>query len=431
MTVEPSRTMRPALLLAIFALAFALRLAVALWLPQESVWPDGSRYERVALHLLNGEGFGPLSENAGSVPTQVLLIAGVYSLFGQSYLALRVFFALLGACVCVLGALLATRHFGAKAGVVAGLGLSVYPYLVYLSALFEYPQTFFMLCIAAALLLYQRFAGTGSLRTLFGVGLSLGLAVLSVPTVLAFVLLFATLLLTRELRASAIRLAVLGSALLLVIGPWTARNYVAYGTPILVNIAGGFAFWAGNNDAYWKYGKPGVVPPCRPGYEDTVYCERIRSLEATVNARADTDTARVLEQDRLSWQYGIEYVRESPGRYLLMCLQRFARFWSPIPDATHAGEAHGGRWRDLVALASYTPVLMLAIGGLVATRERWRELLPLYLYIAALTAPYVFIFTATRYRLPIDFVLILFASAALDRLWRPSRPQQVRRRQDA
>ena len=65
-------------LIAVFLIALVLRAGVAIWLPKAVVWPDGHRYERVALNLIEREGFGDLGANAMSVPTQPLLIAAVY-----------------------------------------------------------------------------------------------------------------------------------------------------------------------------------------------------------------------------------------------------------------------------------------------------------------------------------------------------------------
>jgi hypothetical protein len=90
--------------------------------------------------------------------------------------------------------------------------------------------------------------------------------------------------------------------------------------------------------------------------------------------------------------------------------------WRPVPDAIHEAQEHGGEWRDAVAAATYTPVLLLAIVGIVATWGQRRLLLPIYVYIVTFIAPYAIFFPTTRYRMPIDFLLILFAAVALANL---------------
>ena len=126
--------------LLLFLVALSVRMAVALWLPPKSCGRTGFRYERVAINLLEGSGFGSLHEQQFSVPTQPMLIAAVVLVFGKSYLALRMFFAVIGAATVAVGFALAKRLFGMTPAVIAGCLLVMYPYLVYLSPLFEYPR---------------------------------------------------------------------------------------------------------------------------------------------------------------------------------------------------------------------------------------------------------------------------------------------------
>ncbi|MDB6088976.1 MAG: hypothetical protein JWN85_1760, partial [Gammaproteobacteria bacterium] len=124
----------------IFLIALAARAAIALHLPARVLWSDGNRYMHVADNLLQRGTFGNLRDNQYSVPVQPVLLAAVRLLMGTDFLALRLFFALLGAATCVAGYFLTKRLFGPLAALLAGACLAVYPPYVYLSALFEYPQ---------------------------------------------------------------------------------------------------------------------------------------------------------------------------------------------------------------------------------------------------------------------------------------------------
>ena len=106
--------------LSIFLLALIARAGMAWWTPDEIVWDDGHRYEKVALNLLAGEGFGGFEDNSRSVPTQPVLIAAIYSVFGRDYTILRLFFAGLGALTCVLASVLGAELFGRTVGILAG-----------------------------------------------------------------------------------------------------------------------------------------------------------------------------------------------------------------------------------------------------------------------------------------------------------------------
>src|SRR5450759_4179212 len=83
---------------------------------------------------------------------------------------------------------------------------------------------------------------------------------------------------------------------------------------------------------------------------------------------------------------------------------------------------HGSAARDWIAVLSYTPVLILALFGLALSRSAWRRFLPVYAYVAAFAAAYTVFLPTTRYRLPLDFFLIIFAAYTLRSLiWRHER----------
>ena len=82
------------------------------------------------------------------------------------------------------------------------------------------------------------------------------------------------------------------------------------------------------------------------------------------------------------------------------------------------GRAAGGVYRDLVSAIAYLPMLALACVGLImSARTRWRRLLPIYAFMAVFIAPFAVFLPTMRYRLPLDFLLILFASVPLAHLW--------------
>jgi uncharacterized membrane protein len=427
---ELGRTM-----LLVFLAALALRVTMAIWLPEQVIWPDGHRYERVALNLLEGRGFGDLVENHRSVPTQPLLIAAVYSLFGEkSYLALRLVMATIGALSCVVGYLLGRSLFGATAGVFAGLLLVAYPHLVYLSALFEYPQALGILLIATFLLLQLRFAENRKASTLFIASVLLGLAILTLPTLLIFAPVFVLLCLRRDAdwRRNLGFVVTACAGLTITVGLWTLRNYAEYDRLIVVNAASGTTFWAANNETYARWGKPDSVLTCTGPHGVTSYCRENRALQADLARRNLTPTERLLEHERASWEHGLRFIRESRGEFVGLMFTKFFRFWSPWPDAVHTGPAHGGSMRNAISAATYIPLLALACVGLfLSARECARRLVPIYLFMAVFIAPFTVFLPTMRYRMPIDFLLAIFAAVPLTRLWHLAAKRRIASRNHA
>ena len=409
------------LVLLIFSAAFILRLMMAFWLPQEVIWPDGKRYERVAINLIEGQGFGDLVDNRRSVPTQPLLIAAVYGIFGKSYLALRIVSAAIGAASCVLGSLLARQLFGSLAALFAGALLVAYPHLVYLSALFEYPQGLGILLMAGFLLSLLKFRRDERPAMLLLASISLGALVLTLPTVLLFVPIFALLVLNRDLKQSALRLAIIALGLGLTLGLWTVRNYSEYGRLMIVNAAGGANFWAANNETYAQYGKRAVIPACGPGNESTTYCHEHRAVQAQLRSLRIPRSEKVWEHERMAWKHGMQFVRESPSRFIRLSVKRFVQLWSPWPDAVHTGTPRGGSARDIISAMVYVPLALLALAGLVMSAKRHgRQLMPVYLFLIVFVIPLTIFLPTMRYRLPVDFLLAIFASVPLAHPWQVS-----------
>jgi 4-amino-4-deoxy-L-arabinose transferase-like glycosyltransferase len=387
---------------------------VAVWLPREIVWVDGERYVAVA-HLLEQHGFGGIVDNRLSVPTQPVLIAAIELLFGRSYLALRLFFAILGAATCIQCYLLAERLFDPTVAFIAGGLMAIYPYYVYLFALFEYPQPFFIFIMASVFLLLYRYLQSKRAGTLFFSGLCLGLGILSVPTALVFVPLLLVCLwiwigrLPQALRHGLILLV----AVAIPVGSWAVRNYLAYGEFVLINQSAGTNFWVANNKTYFDFGKSAVIPACGPGNEGQKYCTQVLALQKELREANLTEKEYIAADERAGWKFGWNFVRESPTRSVELSVRKVAEFWGPMPDASTAGNAYGGSARDWISIVSYTPILMLAIAGAFFLVRQARLLLPIYAYMFAFTAVYSVFLPTTRYRLPLDFFLILFAAYAL------------------
>jgi len=300
-------------------------------------------------------------------------------------------------------------------GSLAGVLLAIYPYYVYLFALFEYPQPFFIFIMGIAFLMLYRFVRTQRVPPLLVAGTCVGLGALSVPTALVFApALLLSLWLGRVpqiARVAALLLVAAG----LPVGAWALRNYVAYGELILVNQAAGTNFWAANNATYFKFGKSAVTPPCGPGNEHQQYCEQLQGLLARLRSSNLRPEQYIAAHEAAAWKAGWDFVSESPARSVMLSARKALEFWSPKPDAATGGRANGGAARDWIAILSYPPVLLLAIVGMMLSARQTRRLLPVYAYILTFTVVYAVFLPTTRYRLPLDFFLMIFAAYTLKR----------------
>jgi 4-amino-4-deoxy-L-arabinose transferase-like glycosyltransferase len=402
--------------LSIGMLALLPRAALALYLPAKIIWYDGARYMRVADNLLQTGGFGSLRDNMLSVPAQPVLLAALRLLFGTNFTALRLCFAVLGAVTCVVCYLLARRLFGTATALLAAVALALYPPYIYVSALFEYPQTPYILVMGCSFLLLLRYFERGGLGAIGACGLLLGVAIETVPTTQLFIPLVVLCALFVKRWSALPGVIVLCLCLALPVGAWTVRNYLAYGDPIMVNRAGGWAFWTANNETYFRYGKQAVVPPCENGNQDYEFCHDWTQIRRDLHEREGLTTEqRVRLEDQANWEKGKQFLLASPGRAATLAVRKFLQFWSPIPDAISNRDESSGA-TTWISILSYLPVLVLGCMGLLRSRRHWRELLPVYAYFAMFTAVFSVFLPTTRYRLPLDFFLVIFATYALTRM---------------
>jgi hypothetical protein len=93
---------------------------------------------------------------------------------------------------------------------------------------------------------------------------------------------------------------------------------------------------------------------------------------------------------------------------------------------------YGGRVRPLHERAIYTatfaPILVLAAVGAALRRHDVRRDAILWSVLATFVATHAIFFPATRYRTPMEFVLIFYAAVAIDVLigrWSPSAARRV------
>lgn len=409
-------------ILIIFLVAMALRVGFALTLPARVLWPDGERYEKVAMNLITDREFGSLKDNYRSVPTQPLLIAAVYAVFGKNYVALRLLFAVIGAVTCGLAYMLAKKLANPTVGLLTGLVLACYPHYIYISTLFEYPQAFFIFAMTLCFLGLLAFEESYRQWALFFAGLCFGVALLSAPTVLLF-LPFVFLWLALKLFPQARLITscfVLLLGVLLPVAPWAMRNYLAYGHVIIVNVAGGINFWVANNETYVTDGKAAVILGCWESYADSRFCKEY------VGARRRTKSLGPVESifatERIAWQQGFAFIQQDPGRFMKLAVLKFFDFWSPYPDAAYKKEGQYTTTRTFISFITYGSLLLIAIPGACLTLPHWRRFILVYSYIGAFTLAHMIFLPSLRYRLPLDLFLAFFAAYALDRVLRTRDP---------
>jgi hypothetical protein len=391
----------------ILVAAVLIRIPVALSMGDQVTELPGIQdqisYDALARSLLDGRGYS-FTHNwypftPANTPTAhwsfiyPLYLAGVYAVTGYHPLAARLLQgAVGGALLCFLVYKIGRRVVNEEIGLI-GAGLAgIYGYFIYYNVALM-TETFSIVLVLLTLYLSIELKENPTLMRWVWLGVSLGLSALIRQTALLFAP-FILIWLFIELRDRAIRwwlftlpfvIAILG------IFPWTLRNYRVYHEFLFLNSNAGYALYASNNPNLgtdWR-NELVVVP---------VPEELVGQNEA--------------ELDRSLTRKGLEYILMDPKRYLLLTANKtleYLRFW-PSSDSSKIS--------NLNRVLSFGLYLPFMIFGFFLSIPRWRSFMILYLFIFVHTSIHLLSWPATRYRLPVDAVMMLFAALALVELYR-------------
>ena len=331
-------------------------------------------------------------------PLYPVVLAIVYKLFGNgNYMAAYFLQAILGAVTVQIVFRLTENVFGLWTAILAAGIASLYPPLLFFGRLLMTDTLFIlllMITVSSALLSTKRAPGLSDLAT----GLFIGFGVLTRSVMLAILVLLivfhAWLTWQRKLSANrlAIRTFLLIVPVLLVITPWTVRNYRVHDTFILVSTKLGYNLYFYNypsND--YRFNERAVPFP-------------------------DVSNLQEPERERLLRSTGLHFIRSSPTTFAKFALLKFLDFWRPLPS-----EGNSSLLERVIALASFPPIAMLGLVGLfLASRSAVtivRDYAMLSLALLVLWLVQAMIFTGGfKARIAIEPTLIIFASYAVTRL---------------
>jgi hypothetical protein len=245
----------------------------------------------------------------------------------------------------------------------------------------------------------------GDARSAAGLGALISLAALTRSEALILLVILALpLVLTRQ-RRLACTAACLGAAAL-VLAPWTARNWVEFGRPVLISTNDG-TLLAGANCQLTYHG-------IDIGFWQIV-C--IPPQSTTNEALQDT-----------RWRAaGMHYIGDHVGRLPLVLLARVARTWDFFQPRRMVTYAEGRAVRaDQAGVAAYWLLLPFAVAGGVLIRRRRTDLLILATPIVLVTVQSLIGYGIPRFRHAAEITIVVLAGVAVTHLrdWR-RRPVQA------
>lgn len=343
-------------------------------------------------------------------PLYPLFLGLLYRLFGVGMLAPRLVQAGIGAIGCGLLFLCGRRLFDSRTGLIAGLGMAVYPLLVYYDGELLLEGLLVALVLAGfALLLRSREID----RQWILPGLAFGLAAITRPNVLAFLAVSPVWFLLEFRRGVGRRLLLFFLGVLAPVAPVTIRNYIASRQFVPIAWQGGINFYIGNNPQ--SDGMTAIAPGSRGSWSGSYYDAKRRAEQALGRKLKGS------EIDRYWAGRGLEFWRSDPGRAVILLLRKSYMWFSGYETSNERDIYFARRYFFLGALVvnltwlklPWGLLLPLALAGAWFERRRRRRLLPVYLFVVAYSLSLVIFFVSARFRLPLVPFLLLLAAAGV------------------
>jgi 4-amino-4-deoxy-L-arabinose transferase-like glycosyltransferase len=346
-------------LLLLAAAAFLIRFAVVLLMRDVTAGPTGPdsaddvQFHRLGLRLADGSGYvGDQGQaTAFRAPGLPFLLAAMYVVAGDYPPLVYVVNCLLGAAACVLTYFVARELLDDKPARWAGVLACVYLGHIYFVTCYM-SENLFVPCLALGVWLFIRYLKGAPAGWLVVAGLVLGFATLTRPLALLLLPLLLPIQLSADRRqgrpwfAAGVAFSV---SFLIVILPWTYRNYLVFDRLVLIATNGGSTFYGANNELV-------VTEPRLFGYWVSTTDLPHRDL---IEAQPDE-----VSHDKMEWKLGIDWLRANPGKGLLALGFKFARLgWLPDFDP--------GRLYYLLRIIGHAPFFVLFfLGAIRLVRDR-------------------------------------------------------------
>ncbi len=387
----------------IFAAALAARLAQVL-VVGEIPTDDTADYDEIALNLLSGEGFVARENWFGfdmyswRAPAHPFLLAAIYYVFGYGHTAPLIIQALIGAATAVVVYNLGRLIHPASALLAGGL-LAAYGPLIRATSTLSTEPLFILLTVSAVhqLTLGERLE-LESPRLRFHTvwcGILIAAAALTRPVGLMLLPVQVGIWYWRARagrgRGWIRRSLWLSVGVVLLVAPWTLRNYRVHDTLVPISTHGGFIFAHSNaTDPDWRKK------------------QHAWRIEREVFDRLPTEIAR----DRYWIQQGLDYIRTHPAHYVQLVGERLLRFW-------YFFEPQYNFW--------FMSVLPFWVAGVLRYGSRDRYLLLTSFMTACIAVFTLILYASVRFRLALEPFFVLYASSYLRDYWNRLGPERATR----
>jgi 4-amino-4-deoxy-L-arabinose transferase-like glycosyltransferase len=389
----------------IFLLALFIRLIFVLAVPQLEVTADAAGYDRLGLNLSLGHGFSmdkeePYRPSVTRGPIYPLFLSLIYILFGHNFLAVRIAQAIISAFSCLLIYWIGKHTFNERVGIISSLISSLWIGLIAYTG-YILTETLFTFWLLLTVLFFIKAVKERSTPFYLLTGVSLGITTLTRPTSLAFPLFVPLVLIPiyQNKKKALVHSLLLLTAMLIILIPWTIRNYMHFRTVIPTHLHLGNVLWGGKFSVYT--------------YDDRLRGDSREQEKVIQKMKKLTEGLSPIEADKKLFKEGVKDIIQDPGLYFKAFIKKVILLWRD-PIGKHVLKWRGYSLASNILVILYYLFLGLSVIGIVISIRQWRSTLPILSIILYFTLIYGLLHAIPRYHLPIiPYVLVFAANGSL------------------
>lgn len=398
--MRATSTLYKSLIYTMVVAALIIRLIYVSQLDARVWWVDESDYLALGQSIAEGSGYvnSHGQPTAFRSPGYPIFLAALAKMTNLDAPTVRYAQACAGSITVLLLSLLSLRMAGPVASLVSAGLAAGYPYFVYSTAAL-FPVTLFSLTLVASVTFLFFGLEENRLGNIALAGLCMGVAILtrtSAAVLAAATLLWLMIILYKSPVKLLLTLLVFSLSMSSVVFPWLLRNYYVLGAPVL-STNGGRNLWLGNNPSSTANSGSNIEMP-------EEFARRIAM-------------ASEIEADRLYSRTALEHIKADQQHYFRLAIKKGIAFWRFDPSPTTEGYPRYKSLHNLFSYLSYAPIVLLALTGFaIANRMSKKKMLLWWLFGLFFTLLHAVYISKVRFRLPLDYFLILMAGTAISYL---------------
>ena len=377
-------------------LAFTLRISFLIVAPARPLtWDDTISWDSVAWNLLNKRGFTEIDGTPTHVrpPVYPIFLALVYKFFGRNYTIVHLIQTIISSLIIVLIYLLSNKFFNdIRIAFFSAMICAIWPAFIVYTGIIGTETLYSFIFI---LFLYFLYIAHTKLDIKYYIlsGIVLGITNLTRSTIVFYPLFLIVIeyLIKKDVKKIKNILLMFVLSMLIVL-PWTIRNYKVFGRFLLINTSAGELFWAGTYGPW-----DGYIKHNRDEYFHSLF-----------NLRNPVDNERKMFRE------GVKNIINNPGIFLKLTIKKFFRLWFK-PVGQELVEKKYKILGKVMYLVQTIIFVTFLYGFIKAYSEKMIPILAMFIYFAVM---HNLITPLPRYRIPIEWVMLIFSSYGVLEIYR-------------